>query len=87
MPHPSRRPEYPSQALNDALGAIGRANPKQLAGVFERTDFNNKMALPSDDLARIVEHFHKLGPLDSKQVDADVLGQAYEWLIAKFEPI
>jgi type I restriction enzyme M protein len=72
------------QALNDALAAIGRANPKQLAGVFERTDFNNKMALPSDDLARIVEHFHKVGPLGSKHVDADVLGQAYEWLIAKF---
>jgi type I restriction enzyme M protein len=72
------------QALNDALAAIGRANPKQLAGVFERTDFNNKMALPSDDLARIIEHFHKLGPLDSKHVSTDMLGQAYEWLIAKF---
>lgn len=72
------------QALNDALAAIGRANPKQLAGVFERTDFNNKMALPSDDLARIVEHFHKLGPLDSKHVSMDMLGQAYEWLIARF---
>lgn len=72
------------QALNDALAAIGRANPKQLAGVFERTDFNNKMALPSDDLARIVEHFHKLGPLNSTHIKEDVLGQAYEWLIAKF---
>jgi type I restriction enzyme M protein len=72
------------QALNDALAAIGRGNPKQLAGVFERTDFNNKMALPSDDLARIVEHFNKLGPLDSKHADTDLLGQAYEWLIAKF---
>src|SRR6266508_3954612 len=72
------------QALNDALAAIGRANPKQLAGVFERTDFNNKMALPSDDLARIIEHFHKLGPLDSKHVSSDMLGQAYEWLIARF---
>lgn len=72
------------QGLNDALAAIGRANPKQLAGVFERTDFNNKMALPSDDLARIVEHFHKLGPLDSKHVSTDMLGQAYEWLIARF---
>src|SRR5215211_293844 len=72
------------QALNDALAAIGRANPKQLAGVFERTDFNNRMALPSDDLARIVEHFHKLGSLDSKHVSTDMLGQAYEWLIAKF---
>jgi type I restriction enzyme M protein len=72
------------QALNDALAAIGRANPKQLSGVFERTDFNNKMALPSDDLARIIGHFHNLGPLDSKHVSADMLGQAYQWLIAKF---
>jgi type I restriction enzyme M protein len=72
------------QALNGALAAIGRANPKQLAGVFERTDFNNKMALPSDDLARIIEHFHKLGPLNSAHVATDMLGQAYEWLIAKF---
>lgn len=72
------------QALNDALAAVGRANPKQLTGVFERTDFNNKMALPSDDLARIIEHFHKLGPLESKHVKDDILGQAYEWLIAKF---
>jgi type I restriction enzyme M protein len=45
------------------------------------------MALPSDDLARIVEHFHKLGPLDSKHVSTDMLGQAYEWLIAKFAAI
>ena len=72
------------QALNDALAAIGRAKPKQLAGVFERTDFNNRMALPSDDLARIIEHFNKLGSLDSKRVSTDMLGQAYEWLIAKF---
>jgi type I restriction enzyme M protein len=42
------------------------------------------MALPSGDLARIVEHFHKLGSLDSKHVSTDMLGQAYEWLIAKF---
>lgn len=72
------------KALNDALAAIGRANPKQLAGVFERTDFNNKMALPADDLRRIVDHFHALGPLTNERVPADLLGQAYEWLIAKF---
>lgn len=72
------------KALNDALAAIGRANPKQLAGVFERTDFNNKMALPADDLRRIVDHFHALGPLTKERVSADMLGQAYEWLIAKF---
>jgi len=72
------------KALNDALAAIGKANPKQLAGVFERTDFNNKQALPNQDLAAIVDHFHQLGPLDSSRVSQDMLGQAYEWLIAKF---
>src|SRR5581483_8369122 len=72
------------KALNDALAAIGRANPKQLSGVFERTDFNNKMALPADDLRRIVDHFHALGPLTKARVPADMLGKAYEWLIAKF---
>jgi type I restriction enzyme M protein len=72
------------RALNEALAAIGRANPRQLAGVFERTDFNNKMTLPADDLARIVDHFHKLGKLTNSRVPADMLGQAYEWLIAKF---
>lgn len=72
------------QALNDALGAIGRANPKQLAGVFERTDFNNKNALPNEDLARILDHFHDLGPLTADRVPEDMLGKAYEWLIAKF---
>lgn len=72
------------RALNEALAAIGRANPKQLAGVFERTDFNNSMALPSDDLAAIIDHFHELGTLSSQRVSTDVLGQAYEWLIARF---
>ncbi len=72
------------RALNEALAAIGRANPKQLAGVFERTDFNDKMALPSEDLAAIIDHVHELGPLDSSRVSTDMLGQAYEWLIAKF---
>jgi type I restriction enzyme M protein len=71
-------------ALNNALAGIGRANPKQLAGVFERTDFNNKMALPSEDLTEIVGHFHELGPLTNERVSTDMLGQAYEWLIAKF---
>lgn len=72
------------RALNEALAAIGRANPRQLAGVFERTDFNNKMTLPADDLGRIVDHFHKLGQLTNSRVPSDMLGQAYEWLIAKF---
>lgn len=72
------------QAVNDALTAIGRANAKQLAGVFEHTDFNNKQALPVDDLAEILDHFSALGALTSERVAPDMLGDAYQWLIAKF---
>lgn len=72
------------RALNEALTAIGRANPRQLAGVFEHTDFNNKTALPADDLADVLDHFEELGPLTNERITPDMLGQAYEWLIAKF---
>lgn len=46
------------EALNDALAAIGRANPRQVAGVFERTDFKTRRKLkdrstPVVKLARI----------------------------------
>jgi type I restriction enzyme M protein len=71
-------------ALNDALRAIAAANPQQLAGVFDYTDFNNRKALPPENLRQVVRHFDALGPLTNERVPADVLGQAYEWLIAKF---
>jgi len=74
----------PGQALNDALTAIGRANAKQLSSVFEHTDFNNKQALPAEDLTAILAHFNALGPLSSERVAPDMLGDAYQWLIAKF---
>lgn len=70
--------------LNDALRAIAAANPRQLAGVFDYTDFNNRKALPPDNLADVVRHFNGLGPLTRERVPPDMLGQAYEWLIAKF---
>lgn len=71
-------------ALNDALRAIAAANPRQLSGVFSYTDFNNKKALPPDNLAEVVRHFHALGPLTNERVPSDMLGASYEWLIAKF---
>ncbi len=76
--------ETQGKALNDGLREIGRANPKQLSGVFENIDFNNKTALPADDLQAILDHFHALGPLTNERVTPDMLGGAYEWLIAKF---
>lgn len=71
-------------ALNDALRGIAAANPTQLSGVFDYTDFNNRKALPPENLDQVVGHFDALGPLTNARVPADMLGQAYEWLIAKF---
>jgi type I restriction enzyme M protein len=72
------------KAMNDALAGIGRANPQQLSGVFESIDFNNKTALPAQDLSDLLDHFEALGPLTNERCPADLLGQAYEWTIAKF---
>jgi type I restriction enzyme M protein len=72
------------QAFNRALRAVARANPNQLAGVFERIDFNDRQSLPPEDFSEIVGHFHNLGRLTTDRVPADMLGRAYEWLIAKF---
>jgi type I restriction enzyme M protein len=71
-------------ALNDALRGIAAANPTQLSGVFDYTDFNNRKALPPENLDQVVGHFDALGPLTDARVPSDILGQAYEWLIAKF---
>lgn len=72
------------QAVNDALLGISNANPDQLHGVFETIDFNNKRALPPEALADLIDHFEALGPLTDERCPADLLGQAYEWTIAKF---
>jgi type I restriction enzyme M protein len=72
------------EALNDAVRAIATANPSQLADVFTYTDFNNAKALPSENLREVVDHIAGLGPLTEERVTPDMLGQAYEWLIAKF---
>ena len=72
------------QAVNDALLGISNANPEQLHGVFETIDFNNKRAVPPEALADLLDHFETLGPLTDGRCPADLLGQAYEWTIAKF---
>lgn len=72
------------QAVNDALLGISNANPEQLHGVFESIDFNNKRAIPPEALADLLDHFETLGPLTDERCPADLLGQAYEWTIAKF---
>jgi len=70
------------QKLNEALDNITKANP-ELEGVINRTDFNDKERLSEDRLVKLMEHFSPL-KLGNRNVDPDVLGQAYEYLIKQF---
>lgn len=74
------------QALTDAVQAVARENPR-LQGVIDITDFNATTAgqriVPDEYLHRLVEVLskHRLGIRD---VEPDVLGRAYEYLLRKF---
>jgi type I restriction enzyme M protein len=81
-----RSPEELGERLTTALKEIGRENPK-LQGVIDRRDFNiadgGQRLLEDEVLAHLMEilNRHTLG-LD--EVEADILGRAYEYLLRKF---
>jgi type I restriction enzyme M protein len=72
--------------LSDAVRAVARENPK-LSGVIDTTDFNattsGQRILDDDHLAELVTvlNTHRLGLID---VEPDILGRAYEYLLRKF---
>lgn len=68
--------------LNKAFRAIEDANPR-LKGVFQDVDFANRERFPDHLLESLLLHFEK-HPLRRSNVDANMLGNAYEYLIAKF---
>ncbi len=68
--------------LNRAFHAIEDANIR-LKGVFQDVDFNNKERFPDEVLERLLQHFDKYR-LRKEDAEADMLGNAYEYLIAQF---
>jgi len=68
--------------LNTAFHAIEDAN-QRLQGVFQDVDFNNKERFPDTILEQLLQHFEKYR-LRRADVDGDMLGNAYEYLIAQF---
>jgi len=74
------------QYLTDAVRAVARENPR-LQGVIDLVDFNATAAgqriVPDDYLAKLVEVLsrYRLGEWD---VEPDILGRAYEYLLRKF---
>ncbi|HEX2753041.1 MAG TPA: type I restriction-modification system subunit M [Alphaproteobacteria bacterium] len=68
--------------LNAAFHAIEDANLR-LKDIFQDVDFNNKQRFPDDMLEKLLRHFEAYS-LRRADVDADMLGAAYEYLIAQF---
>jgi len=74
------------EALTDAVRAVARQNPR-LQGVIDTVDFNATTAgqpiVDNDRLASLVKTLgqHRLGLRD---VQPDLLGRAYEYLLRKF---
>ena len=71
------------RALQNAMRGIEKANPETLYGIFGDAQWTNKDRLPDALLRDLIEHFSRIS-LGNEATQADVLGQAYEYLIKKF---
>ena len=74
------------KAIVDAMMGIERANPDTLAGLFSSFDdanWTDKNKLSDERLKNLIEHMSAL-PVGNKNYSADVMGDAYEYLIKKF---
>lgn len=70
-------------AIEQALRGIEQANQQFLYGIFGDAQWSNKNKLSDRLLIDLIEHFSQY-VLSNSQVDADLLGQAYEYLIKHF---
>lgn len=73
-------------AIVNAMNGIERANPDTLSGVFSSFDdavWTDKTKLGDDRLKNLIEHMSKI-KVGNTNYSADVMGDAYEFLIKKF---
>ena len=68
------------KALQHAMREIEKANPDTLYGIFGDAQWTNKDRLSDALLCDLIEHFSKM-PLGNTAARADLLGQAYEYLM------
>jgi type I restriction enzyme M protein len=71
------------QALQHAMREIEKANQRTLYGIFGDAPWSNKERLSDALLSDLIDHFSRLS-LSNSEVNSDILGQAYEYLIKKF---
>lgn len=70
-------------AIQKALRGIEKANQDKLYGIFGDAGWANKEKLSDKLLTDLIEHFSKYN-LSNSNVDPDMLGQSYEYLIKHF---
>ncbi|MBI4970561.1 MAG: type I restriction-modification system subunit M [Candidatus Omnitrophica bacterium] len=72
------------EAINKANDLIEEENPETLEGVLTPVDFNDKDRLPDHILSQLITHFSQIRLRNSDLEKADILGDAYEYLIGQF---
>jgi type I restriction enzyme M protein len=70
-------------SIEQALRGIEQANQEFLYGIFGDAQWSNKNKLSDKLLIDLIEHFSQY-ILGNENVDPDMLGQAYEYLIKHF---
>ena len=69
--------------IQQAIREIESANQEYLAGIFGDVQWSNKEKLSDELLINLIEHFSQYN-LSNRSVSADILGEAYEYLIKHF---
>ena len=70
-------------AIEQALRGIEQANQEFLYGIFGDAQWSNKNKLSDRLLVDLIEHFSQFN-LSNSNVDSDLLGNSYEYLIKHF---
>ncbi|MEK6543067.1 MAG: class I SAM-dependent DNA methyltransferase, partial [Elusimicrobiota bacterium] len=70
-------------AINKANDALEEHN-RVLEGVLSAIDFNDKERLPDATFSKLIAHFSKIRLRNEDLTEPDILGRAYEYLIAQF---
>ena len=78
-----QRTENVGQALSNAMRCIEKANQETLYEIFGDAQWTNKQLFSDKLLIDLIEHFSEHN-LSNSNVEPDMAGQAYEYLIKKF---
>lgn len=73
-------------AINHSLMEIERVNPRTLNGLFssfDEADWTDKNKLTDERLKNLIEHMSSIN-IGNNAYNADVMGDAYEYMIKKF---